>query len=98
MRSCTKSRIESLNIENYFLYNNVYIQNRSTCSPSVIADGEFYHTGKVVYGDAIGIFLAYQGWFRLVHTQENIRKSLRRKRNDMVNAIIKCDADSYIRS
>ena len=32
------------------------------CSPSVIADGEFCHTGKAVYGDAIGIFLAYQGW------------------------------------
>jgi len=28
----------------------------------VNADGEFYHRGKIVYGDTTGIFLPYQGW------------------------------------
>ena len=31
------------------------------CSPSVNADGEFYHIGKVIYGDTTGIFVSYQG-------------------------------------
>ena len=31
------------------------------CSPSVNADGEFYHNRKVAYGDTTGIFLSYQG-------------------------------------
>ena len=33
------------------------------CSPSVNADGEFYHRGKIVYGDTAGILLQVRYYF-----------------------------------
>ena len=46
----------------YFKYT-VYTKDRSKCSPSVFADGEFYHKEKGVYGNKTGIFISYQGCF-----------------------------------
>ncbi len=46
----------------YFKYT-VYTKDRSKCSPSVFADGEFYHKEKGVYGNKTGIFISYQRCF-----------------------------------
>ena len=35
-----------------YFKDTVYIKDRSKCSPSVNADGEFYHRGKVVCSPA----------------------------------------------
>ena len=54
----------------------------------MFTDGEFYHKGKVVYGDTTGIFLSYQGWIfwllRILKQSEQLWKKNWENRKDTI--------------